>query len=234
MINNFLPRFALVFALTGGCLLQSCKHEVPTPVIDDSIVEDCSPNTVFFQQEVLPLFQSNCATSGCHDANTAQEGFVFTSYAGIMASGEIVAGNLNEGDIYEVITENDPDKIMPPPPNAPLTSEQIALIGDWISQGAQNTSCENLECDNSDVTYSGRIDVIMSNRCRGCHNDFLSEAGLNLNGHASVAAIAMNGMLMNAVNGSNGFTPMPFNGSPLSDCDKEALSLWIENGAPND
>src|SRR5688572_5181621 len=124
-------------------LFWSCKHEPIEPAV---ITEDntgsgnggggnggggnggggsgntgipCDPDTAYFQNDILPLFISNCAKSGCHDAATHQEGFVFNSYSGIMGSGEIEAGDPSEGDIMEAITEDDPDKIMPPPSHNP-------------------------------------------------------------------------------------------------------------------
>src|SRR5690349_8075119 len=38
-----------------------------------------------FERDILPIFQSNCAKSGCHDAASAQDGYVFTSYQTITA-----------------------------------------------------------------------------------------------------------------------------------------------------
>ena len=45
----------------------------------------CSPDTVYFQQTILPLITSNCAMSGCHDAISHKEGVILTDYAHIRA-----------------------------------------------------------------------------------------------------------------------------------------------------
>ena len=37
-------------------------------------------NPVCFESEVLPIFQTNCATSGCHDAASNQKGYILDSY----------------------------------------------------------------------------------------------------------------------------------------------------------
>ena len=48
--------------------------ELPIDPIDTSggggtvIVHPCSPDSVYFEQQLLPIIQSNCAVSGCHDA----------------------------------------------------------------------------------------------------------------------------------------------------------------------
>lgn len=218
--------YFLVLARAGGWL-QSCKHPIPEPPINEDIIETCAPNTVYFQQQILPLFQGNCAVTGCHDVATAQDGFVFNSYSSIMASGEIVAGNLNNGDVYEVITGNDSDKIMPPPPREPLASAQITLIAQWIQQGAQNTSCSVLACDNTDVRFSTHIEPLISAKCRGCHNNSLSNGNTNLTTYAQISSIALDGSFMGSITGNNGFVLMPYQGSALSACEVEAVTLWI-------
>jgi hypothetical protein len=132
----------LVSVLLG---VQGCKHypnELPLPNTDTTqntnqdSTRRCDPDSVYFQNTILPLVTSSCAYSGCHDAASRQDGIILNNYLNIIAYGEIKAGDPNESKIYDVITESRPDKIMPPPPNSPLTPEQIALISKWISQGA--------------------------------------------------------------------------------------------------
>lgn len=94
----------LLFLITG----TSCKHEIP-------IVPGGTGNTsVCFSQDVLPVFQSNCSRSGCHNATTAADGYVLDSYANIIRRG-IVPGDAGRSKIYEAITDNGPDR-MPPAP----------------------------------------------------------------------------------------------------------------------
>lgn len=221
-----------------AALLFSCKHDIPQIPIDPNApiteVDDCDPNTIYFQQQVLPIFQSSCAMPGCHDQATAEDGIVLDSYSSIMSSGEVVPGDLSDGDVYENITDSDPDDIMPPPPNDPLTSEQIQLIAGWIQQGAQNNSCSSLLCDTVNVTFSAQIAPFFANKCEGCHSGGNSSAGLTLVTYDQISASALDGSLWNSVNGTGGFTLMPYNGTPLSDCELVMLDKWIQNGAPND
>ena len=56
----------------------SCTHMpdpefVPDPPTDTTQTNPCSPDTVYFQNEVLSLIVSSCAKSGCHDAATKAE-----------------------------------------------------------------------------------------------------------------------------------------------------------------
>src|SRR4051812_23274130 len=102
-------------------LILSCKHEIPGgnsgagpnpgpgpgPGPQPVTGQTCSPDTAYFQQQVLPIFISNCSMSGCHDAASAQHGVVLTSYASIMTTGDIEPGNPNHSKVYEKITDND-------------------------------------------------------------------------------------------------------------------------------
>ena len=232
-----------IIFLAFTVVLFSCKHEIPLPIpgdntgnpIDPNPTEICDPNTVYFQQQILPLFASSCGmpNAGCHDPADHEGGIILTSYEHIMSSGEIVPGNLNEGDVFEVINESNPNDIMPPAPNAPLTQEQIDLIADWITQGAQNNSCEALFCDTLNVTFTSSISTLVSNKCEGCHSGANPNGGVSLTSYAQISASATSGTLWDAINATNGVAIMPPN-TGLSDCEIATFRIWIENGALND
>ncbi len=189
---------------------------------------------VFFQQQILPIFQSSCAVPDCHAAINPEEDMPLYSYETIMGSGEITPGNPWEGDIFESLTESDPEDIMPQPPYDPLSAEQIQLIQLWIEQGALNNSCANLNCDTLDVTFAADISPIIQNSCQGCHSGNSPQGALSLTNYSQVAAIAANGSLYGCVSGDDTYTAMPYNASALPDCQIEMIRLWIENGYPND
>jgi len=220
---------------------SSCKHEIPF-IIDDGNggggggggTDPCSPDTVYFQQQILPIFQSSCAVPDCHAAVNPEDDMPLYSYETIMGSGEITPGNPWEGDIFESITDPDPDAIMPQPPYDPLSADQILLIQIWIQQGALNTSCANLNCDTLDVTFAADINPIIQNSCQGCHSGNSPQGGLSLNNYSQIAAIAASGSLYGSISGNNNYTAMPYNANSLPDCQIEMIRIWIENGYPND
>lgn len=224
-------------------MLFSCKHEIPLPIVDNPTgnpidpnpTEICDLDTIYFEQQILPLFVSSCGmpNAGCHDPIDHQEGIVLTSYNQIINTGGIVGGNLNAGDIFEVITDNNNNDRMPPPPNAPLTQEQIDLISDWIMQGADNNSCESLFCDTLNVTFSSNISTLVSNKCEGCHSGANPNGGVSLTNYTQISQSATSGTLWDAINSSNGAPTMPPN-TGLSDCEIATFRIWIENGALND
>ena len=230
----------LIFVLM--LVLTSCKHQ-PLTGNEEAIPDEqgnnntnntflpCDPDTVYFSNIILPLFISNCAKSGCHDNAGHQDGIILNSYASIMASGEIEPYNPWEGDIPEVITENDPDKVMPPPGNTPLTPEQINLILTWISQGAQSNYCT--DCDTSNVTYSGKIKLIIDLKCKGCHSGSNPPLGINLSTYAGLQGIALTGALMGSITHQTGYFAMPKNSPSLPQCEIDAIRIWVNDGAPN-
>lgn len=114
-----IPSF--VFLMTS-----SCKHEV---ISADQMEPIC------FTEQVLPIFQNSCATTDCHDVTTAEEGYVFTDYAGIMKA--ITPGNANKSKAYQAITSD--SELMPP--DNPLPVDKRILIRLWIEQGAKDTTC---------------------------------------------------------------------------------------------
>lgn len=203
----------------------ACKHE---PLVFDGPIELPSGSTeVSFQDEVLPLMQSNCAMSGCHDAGSRQEGIQLTDYLNIVK--EVVPLNPGESELYEVIIETDPDKRMPPPPQAALSSTQSELIRRWIQEGARNTFRPEGLCDTSAVSYANTVRTILDQHCVGCHNNNLAEGGLNLLVFSQIqqkqASIYERISLPN-----NNSLYMPKGGN-LSVCKTNQLKAWIHQGA---
>ncbi|MBK5286521.1 MAG: hypothetical protein JJE25_14070 [Bacteroidia bacterium] len=224
--------------------MSSCKHEpikLETPNSDEGGNNNgsttwqtvvCDPDTVYFQNDILPLFISNCAKSGCHDLITHKEGIILNNYSNIMTTGEIRPFDVSHGDIYEVITESDPDKIMPSPPNAQLTQDQINMIYTWINQGALNNSCSG-DCDTLNVTYLGTLVPILQSFCIGCHNSVSAGGNIMLNNYSGVQTVALNGKLFGAVNHDAGYYAMPKNGNKLPQCKIDEIRIWIANGTLN-
>jgi hypothetical protein len=100
------------------------------------------PDTVYFESDVLPILRASCAkpphaAMQCHDDN-AEEDVRLDSYAAVMASDVITPFDPEESELYKKITETDEEKRMPPSAagDPALSSEQIAIIQKWITQGA--------------------------------------------------------------------------------------------------
>ena len=198
----------------------------------------CDPDTVYFQNDVLPLIQSSCGVIGCHDPGTHEEGVILTSYQSIMQTAEVVPFDPQESKLYEVITDNDPDDRMPPPPAAALNSSQINMIYKWIQQGALNNYCEQLDCDSVNVSFSQDVFPIVQNRCYGCHSGANPNGGISLTNYQQIKSKASiptgsPGSLLGAITWGAGNVNMPQNGAKLSDCDIGIIRNWIAEGMQN-
>lgn len=198
----------------------------------------CDPDTVYFQNDILPLLMSSCGIAGCHDPGTAEKDIILTSYYHVMQSDVIDAFDPEKSEMYEKITDDDPDKRMPPPPKLALNPSQINMIYTWISQGALDNHCEGGECDTVNVTFSGTIFPMVQNRCFGCHSGPAPQSGLNLDSYSAISAAGAiapgtPGSLLGAVTWAQGNVPMPDNGPQLPDCNIAQIQKWIDEGMPD-
>lgn len=226
------PSFLLALAVVFGT--ASCKHEVPTPSEELTVDSICDTNTVYFVNDILPLLVSSCAMYGCHDAAVHTEGFTFDSYEGIMDG--IKAGEPGESKIYKVITENNPDDLMPPPSSGiTLTQAQIDMIYDWIAQGAHNNQCidSGSGCDTANVTFSGTVAPIFSTYCLGCHSGAFPSGNIDLSAHNGASVVALDGSLMGALNHDSQYSAMPQGQAQLDACMRAKIAKWVNAGAPN-
>lgn len=239
--NIFLYLVTLLF-VTG--VIFSCKHhpdflDIPlnpgggnnppdTVVITNP--NPCDPNVVYFQTTILPLLTSKCAQPDCHDQATQEDGVGLFDYNNVME--QVDPGDLNGSDLWEMITETDPDDRMPPPPNAPLTQQERDLIRNWILQGAQNNTCTP-DCNPDEFSFSVNLFPIVQLHCQGCHSGSQPDGGISLTNYTQVKAVADNGLLMSALNGTNGSPLMPYNTLGLPDCYKSQFQTWVDAGAPN-
>lgn len=239
MILKSISKF-IVFGLVilGLVLISNCKHDPVLPATyltnDPIIVSPCDPNLVYYDVQIAPIFNSNCAISGCHDANTKEHGVDLSSYAQVIATGGIKPYKAEDSDIIEVLYDDEDDR-MPPLPANHLPSELVSLLEKWINQGALNYSCDNVNesCDTVDMKYINDISPILSVNCVGCHSGSSPKGGIDLSTYSNVKIMADNGKLMGAINHTIGFVAMPQGGAKLNDCKIAKFNNWIQNGALN-
>lgn len=240
---RFSPTHIILLIFTS-IVLVCCHHDVLTissVVTKDTVFVVTPPiapgggappavsDTVCFNTEVLPLYVSYCASSGCHDVTTHREGIITTSYGYIMNG--IRPKNASGSPFYTIIGNG-----MPPKSHAQLSSTQLAVIKKWIDQGALNTNCTNV-CDTTVYTYSGSIQAILTNNCAGCHgtspgsgNVYLGTTYATAKAYISANKTTFN----NAVNYSTSIVAskrMPPAGK-LVDCKLLQIQKWINNGYP--
>jgi uncharacterized membrane protein len=192
---------------------------------------DCSPDTVYFKQTILPLVTSNCAKSGCHDAVSHKEGVILTDYTNIMR--EVKVSSPASSDLYKCLNETG-DERMPPAPAAEFSLSNKALLLKWIQQGAKNNSCSNTaNCDTINVTYNASVAPVLKTYCVGCHGTVSPSAGVDLSTYAGVKVQADNGRLLGSITHAVGYKPMPSSTSKLGLCEINQIQVWITKGTLN-
>lgn len=135
-----------------------------------------------------------------------------------------------DSELLEVLVETDPDKVMPPPPAAPLMASAIQTVRRWIEQGAKNNSC-SADCDTADVRFSSTISSLLNTHCVACHNSNNASNGVQLDSYSAVVSEVNSGRLISVLNGT-AYPQMPPSG-PLDFCSVRSIELWIQDGAPN-
>jgi len=182
-----------------------------------------------FQRDVLPVLQSSCAISGCHDATTHRGGYNFTSYA--TTKNAVSAGNPAGSKLYEVITTGEAEDRMPPNPYQPLSTAVIDTIYKWISYGALDEYCGEA-CDTvTAITFSGIVSPVIESNCRGCHSGASPSGGVSLTNWSQVAAQASNGKLTGVLRDGT-YVLMPPSGA-LSECRIQQIETWVQAGFQN-
>lgn len=214
-------RFLLVSFIL--LIVASCKHDVPP----------AKSGNICFETEILPIFNSKCASSNCHGGNSPAEGILLTNYEHILSSDNgrgVVPYNANESELVKAILEDDEDKRMPPVGSLPLTIEEINRIIAWINEGAPHTmDCASVSCDTSLFLFTADIKPIIQNNCVGCHSGAEPSGGYDFSAYAGVKQAVVDDRLLGAIEHLPDFSPMP--SQKLDDCSRAKIRKWIQEGA---
>jgi len=182
-----------------------------------------------FSRDILPVLNSRCASTGCHDAITHEEDYIFSSYTSTLEA--VTPGNPAESKLYEVIKYKTGEEKMPPLGSPQLTTAEIDSIAAWIRYGALDQNCGEV-CDTlNPITFSATIWPVIQSSCTGCHSGAAPNGGILLTNYNNVATVASSGTLINSLKGT-GITRMP-PGLPFSDCRIRQFAIWIQNGHLN-
>ncbi len=211
-----------------GAVNKICQLP-PDSIINDTITPPYSNPYVCFERDILPIMQSSCGVTDCHDPFTMEEEFNFTNYQGILEG--LIPGNPEKSKIYKSISEVETSNLMPPPPYNPLTTAQIDSIYNWILKGAPDEFCGEA-CDTTDITYSTHLASIVSTNCTGCHSGTSPSGAVNIENYADLVATVNAGSVPAVLRAENGYLLMPLYG-PLSECDIRKFEIWIDKGMQN-
>ncbi|HTN77762.1 MAG TPA: c-type cytochrome domain-containing protein, partial [Pirellulaceae bacterium] len=101
---------------------------------------DAPAGDVSYFKQIRPIFQAQC--QGCHQPAKQGGDYVMTSFAQLLKGGEsttaaIVPGQPDKSNLLSQILPKD-GKAEMPKQQPPLTEAQIALVRNWIAQGAND------------------------------------------------------------------------------------------------
>lgn len=224
---------------TDPNMMDTTQNPVDTMVVDTMVIDTtiimnpCDSNIIYFDKDILPILIGSCAFAGCHDVATASDGVVLDSYDNVLNSDVVEPFDLSDSELYEVITESDVDKVMPP--SGKLENAQISLIAAWILQGAKNLECdeENELCITGNISYSGFVKDVFDTSCNGCHSTTAAFGGVILDTYEGVKITVDTERLYGAINWNANFSPMPQGQAQLDSCKIAKIKSWIDEGAQN-
>jgi WD40 repeat protein len=100
---------------------------------------EATAKSVSFIREVAPILVAKC--QACHGAKKAESNYRLDSFNGLMQPGDfgtppVTAGDLENSELYRLITAEDDQERMPNN-GSRLAESEIQIISNWIEQGAQ-------------------------------------------------------------------------------------------------
>jgi len=120
----------IMFTLIIG--LSSCYKDIIPPELGSG-PDDFPAQQVSFQTELAPIFNTNCAISGCH-VSGAHTPYLTTalSYTQIVNGGYVNLTNPKESKIYQMINGEMAQYMAAP------VKTNTQKVYDWIRNGAPN------------------------------------------------------------------------------------------------
>jgi YVTN family beta-propeller protein len=134
--------------LLGAALLAGCSEQAVTP---PQIVIPGPGEAISYSKHIAPIFATSCATAGCHDAVSAQNGLVLGSWEKVMQGSSAVGAVVvpfapRKSHLLQHISTDTTIAPMAEPRmpygRDPLPREQILSIKRWIEEGAKNDAGE--------------------------------------------------------------------------------------------
>ncbi|MEZ4892154.1 MAG: hypothetical protein R3A50_14280 [Saprospiraceae bacterium] len=223
-------KLTLISGITLTALLSiySCKHDFTGPTTPP-MEGLCDLDSVYFQNQIMPILISNCTESGCHNQKDCKAGIALNSYSKMLST--VASVTSNDWKKNKLIKSLEDGRM---PQNKPrFSTEQINVIKAWVTQGASNNACdENFSgCDlSTEVAFSSFINPLIANYCKGCHSGSNPNGNISLENYQDIRSIALDGRLYNSLVKSSNW--MPKGGARLDDCRLQKIQSWIDAGAP--
>ncbi len=116
--------------LLFGCFLLPAHFATSTTAVH------AQPKSPSYNRDIRPILSGKCFKCHGPDSETREADFRLDRRESAIDADVIVPGKPVESWILDVVSSDDPDLRMPPKGD-PLSSEEIALLRDWIKNGAK-------------------------------------------------------------------------------------------------
>ena len=124
----------LSLVLFGFVLLHSCTKDIGKPV------QVCNtPETVSFSKDLIPLFNQNCNTAGCHSGNAPAAGLNLepaTAYSQLLKKSAGYVDTVHPQ--FSILYSQMSSASTPMPPTGNLDQCKLDIVMKWIQQKAKN------------------------------------------------------------------------------------------------
>ncbi|MDZ4850616.1 MAG: PSD1 and planctomycete cytochrome C domain-containing protein [Pirellulaceae bacterium] len=125
-----LKTWSILFCLIGSMSIGLIASD------ETSSAADLAP--ISFQRDIRPLLSDHCFACHGPDEQKRESELRLDQFEGAMNRGALVPGDSEESLVWQRISSDDPETLMPPPHfNKPLNPTQRELIRRWIESGAE-------------------------------------------------------------------------------------------------
>lgn len=120
-LNYFIAFSVLLTGLVSGCYY------------DETAVFQGLPQNVSFKNDVMPIFDSSCNSSGCHDAEGSHSPILVAdqAYDALLSGQYINTVEPEKSGLYVALQSG-------MPPSGPLSDNEMKIILGWITEGAKD------------------------------------------------------------------------------------------------
>lgn len=127
MKTNVSLKLAGILVLT--VVLTTCYYDQILPV-----EEEVEVGTMSFANDILPIFNQSCSTSGCHSGSVSPNLTAGAAYNSLMNGGYINTANPSESELIQWMKGN---RTLPMPISGSDPTYNAKVLA-WIQQGALN------------------------------------------------------------------------------------------------
>lgn len=133
-----LVKSLMALAAVVGCASVAMAAEGPESVAAAPQSNAAATEPIDFHEQIEPILAKSCYS--CHGADYAEASLRLDAKAEAMRGGNsgpaIVPGKSEESRLVHFVTGENEDGMIMPPEGEPLSETEIALVRNWIDQGA--------------------------------------------------------------------------------------------------